>query len=74
MWHDSTQRKYSWTVGTTPWCQDGMFHRDPKDGRQSENGRKTSRNRISDQSEDEIPASQDWRSKQVEEHGKECSQ
>ena len=51
-----------------------MFHSDPEDGRQNENGGKTSMNCISDQSEDEIPASQDWRSRWVKEHGKECSQ
>ena len=71
MWHDSAQRRYSWTTGATPWCQDGMFHRDPKDGWQSENGIKASRNCILDQSKDEILASQDWRYRKVEEHRKE---
>ena len=49
MWHDSAQSKYSWTIGATPWCQDGMFHRDPEDGQQNENGGKTSWNCISGQ-------------------------
>ena len=70
MWHDPAQRKYSWTTGTTALCQDGMFHRDLEDGSQSQNGRKSSKNYIFDQLEDEIPACQDWRSRQVEEHGK----
>ena len=39
-----------------------MFHNNPEDGQRNENGGKTSRNYISDQSKDEIPTSQDWRS------------
>ena len=46
MWHDYSQRKYSWTIGEAPWCQDGMFHRYPKDGLESENGGKESWNYI----------------------------
>ena len=51
-----------------------MFHSDLEYDQQSENRGKASRNCISDQSEDEIPASQYLTSRQVEENGKECSQ
>ena len=34
-----------------------MFHKNPKDGGQNEDGGKTSRNCILDESEDEIPRS-----------------
>ena len=51
-----------------------MFHNNLEDGQQNENGGKTSWNCISGQSEDEIPANQEVRSRQVEEHGKGCPQ
>ena len=54
MWHDPAQINYSWTTRVAPWCENGMFHNNPEDGRQNENGGKTSKSCISDQSKDEI--------------------
>ena len=50
-----------------------MFHWGPKDGRKGGRFGEASRDCIWNQSENGIPADQNWGATQMEEHGKKCS-